>query len=148
MSGDCHKNYILDAYAVICYLEDEAGAEEVAVLLKKAVENRARLLMTWMNLGEVYYRVSRKYGDIEAERVLDTVKNWPIEILSGDEELTISAAKVKAANSLSYADAFAIGAALKHNATVVTGDPEIKDASAEIGFRLTWLVPAAGREKG
>ncbi|MHB1044290.1 MAG: PIN domain-containing protein, partial [Eubacteriales bacterium] len=108
----------------------------------------ARLMMTWMNLGEVYYRVSRKYGDIEAERVLDTVKNWPIEILSGDEELTLSAAKVKAANSLSYADAFAVGAALKHNAAVVTGDQEIKDASAKIGFRLTWLVSAVGREKG
>lgn len=142
MNGNCNENYVLDAYAVICYLEDEAGAEEVGVLLKKAVDKKVRLFMTWMNLGEVYYRVCRRYGETEAERVLDTVKGWPVEILSGDEELTIASAKVKAANALSYADAFAIGAALRNNATVVTGDPEIKEASDKIGFPLFWLSSA------
>lgn len=141
MNGGCHENFILDAYAVICYLEDEAGADKVAVLLKKAGDKTVRLFMTWMNLGEVYYRVSRKYGEIEALRVLDTIKNWPVEILPGDEELTLEAAKVKAAHPLSYADSFAIGAALKHNAAVVTGDPEIKDVSDKIGFCLVWLGP-------
>jgi len=142
MNSGCHENYILDAYAVICYLEDEAGAEEVGALLKRALDKKARLFVTWTNLGEVYYRVCRKYGETEAERVLGTVKGWPVEILAGDEELTISSAKVKAANALSYADAFAVGAALRNNAAVVTGDPEIKSVSDKIGFPLLWLGSA------
>ncbi|CEP69454.1 PIN domain [Moorella glycerini] len=139
MNGSYHKNFVLDAYAVICYLEDETGADEVALLLKKAGDNTVRLFMTWINLGEVYYRVHRKYGEIEAERVLETVKNWPVEFLAGDEDLTLVAARVKASYALSYADAYAIAAALKNNAAVVTGDPEIKNASVKMGFPLTWL---------
>ena len=142
MNCGCNENYILDAYTVICYLEDEAGAEEVGILLKKAVDKKVRLFMTWMNLGEVYYRVCRRYGETEAERVLDTVKGWPVEILSGDEELTIASAKVKAANALSYAGTFAIGAALRNDAAVVTGDQEIKNASDKIGFPLFWVGSA------
>jgi len=141
MSGG-QNNYVLDAYAIICYLEDEAGAEEVADLLKKAFEKSIRLFITWMNLGEVYYRVSRRYGEIEAEKVLDTIKKWPVKIVEGDEKLTLAAAKVKAAYPLSYADAFAIGAALDLNATIVTGDPEIREASQKIGFPLFWLGPS------
>ncbi|OIQ07539.1 PIN domain protein [Moorella thermoacetica] len=142
MSSDYPESagdYILDAYAVICYLEDETGAEKMAELLQKAREKLIKLLLTWVNLGEVYYRVYRRNGEIEAKKVLETVKKWPVEFLVGDEELTLAAAKVKALHLLSYADAFAIGAALQYKATVVTGDPEIKEASNKLGFPLLWL---------
>ncbi|WP_258359447.1 type II toxin-antitoxin system VapC family toxin [Moorella sulfitireducens (nom. illeg.)] len=139
MNGSYHKYFVLDTYAVICYLEDETGAEEVALLLKKAGDNNVRLFMTWINLGEVYYRVYRKYGKIEAEKVLETVKKWPVEFLAGDEDLTMMAARVKASCALSYADAYAIAVALKKKAAVVTGDPEIKNASVKLGFPLIWL---------
>jgi len=146
MNGDYLYNYVLDAYAVICYLEDEAGANEVASLLKKAGVKKIRLLITWINMVEVYYQVFRKYGELDADKVLNIVKSWPVKILAGDEELTLASARVKAAHALSYADAFAVGAALKYNAAVVTGDPEIKDASDKIGFPLLWLGSANQRE--
>jgi len=103
----------------------------VAELLQKAREKLIRPLLAWVNLGEVYYRLYRHNGEIEAKKVLETIKKWPLEILVGDEDLTLAAAKVKALHPLSYADALAIGAALQYKATVVTGDPEIKEASSE-----------------
>jgi predicted nucleic acid-binding protein len=139
MKNNFPDRYVLDAYAVLCYLGDEAGADQVAILLAKAKEESILLYLTWMNLGEVYYRTYRKHGSVEAEKVVSTIKKWPLELLPGDESLTLEAAKVKALHQLSYADAFAIGAALKYNAAVVTGDPEIKAASAKIGFPLFWL---------
>lgn len=70
MSNNCHERYILDAYAVLCYLEDESQAEKIALLLKKAVDKQISLFMTWINLGEVYYRVWREYGETKAQEVL------------------------------------------------------------------------------
>ena len=141
MKNDFRSRYVLDAYAVLCYLGDESGSDQVAILLAKAKTEEIQLYLTWMNLGEVYYRTYRKHGSIEAEKVLSTIKKWPLELLPGDESLTLEASRVKASHPLSYADAFAIGAALKYNAAVVTGDPEIKSASAKMGFSLFWLEP-------
>ncbi|HBK53592.1 MAG TPA: VapC toxin family PIN domain ribonuclease, partial [Syntrophomonas wolfei] len=102
-------------------------------------DEKIKLYMTWINVGEVYYRVWREYGKIEAERVLDILSAWPLEILVADSELTIAAAAVKAQNKLAYADAFAIGAAILKQAELVTGDPEIKMASQKLGFILYWI---------
>lgn len=131
--------YILDSYAILCFLQDEPGADKVAHILKQAKEDKTKLFITWVNLGEVYYRVWREYGEVEAKRVLDVLATWPMEILIIDSELTIMAATVKAQNRLAYADAFAIGAALLKNAQVVTGDPEIKEASNKLAFEVYWL---------
>lgn len=133
------KKYILDSYAVLCYLQDEPSAEEVFGLLRQAQLKKSELLMTWINVGEVYYRVWREYGKLEAERVLNVLSTWPMKILSADSELTIAAAAVKAENKLAYADAFAIGAAILNEADLVTGDPEIRLASKKIGFNLCWI---------
>jgi ribonuclease VapC len=43
-----------------------------------------------------------------------------------DFELVLSAAKLKAEFPVSYADCFAIATAMRHQAAVVTGDPEFK----------------------
>ncbi len=133
------KKYLFDSYAVLCYLQDEAGADEVFGLLQQAQAKQIELLMTWINVGEVYYRVWREYGKLEAERVLDVLLTWPMDILAADSELTLKAAAVKAENRLAYADAFAIGAAILNKAELVTGDPEIKLASANLSFNLYWL---------
>lgn len=137
------KKYVLDSYAVLCYLQDEPSAEEVFGLLRKAQSKNCELFITWINAGEVYYRVWREYGKLEAERVLNVLLTWPIEILPADSELTLAAAAVKAENKLAYADAFAIGAAILHQAELVTGDPEIRLASKKLGFNLYWI----GRSK-
>jgi len=39
------------------YLQDKPGADIVFHLLEEAKNNEAKLLMTWANAGEVYYRV-------------------------------------------------------------------------------------------
>jgi predicted nucleic acid-binding protein len=49
----------------------------------------------------------------------------PIDVLPAREVLTLSAARIKAAHPISYADAFAIATAKAENARLVTGDPEI-----------------------
>ncbi|ADI00989.1 MAG TPA: type II toxin-antitoxin system VapC family toxin [Syntrophothermus lipocalidus] len=133
------KCYILDSYAVLCYLQNEPGAQEVEAILKEAQRGRAKIYITWVNLGEVYYRVWREYGKDEAAEIIELVQAWPVELLVADARLTLAAAAIKAQNRLAYADGFAIAAAELHKGLLVTGDPEIKKASRKLGFEIIWL---------
>lgn len=59
-------------------------------------------------------------------------------VLPTDEELTLAAARIKAAHPLAYADAHAIAAALTHGATLVTGDPEIRHVRDRLDLTVCW----------
>jgi ribonuclease VapC len=45
---------VLDSYALMAFFEDEPGADFVRDLILKAEENKVNLLMSVVNLGEVW----------------------------------------------------------------------------------------------
>lgn len=57
-----------------------------------------------------------------------------------EEEDIIAAAKLKSTYKLSYADAFAVALAVKENAAVITGDPEIRDLANVLA--VEWIGPS------
>jgi len=115
---------VLDSFAVLAYLQAEKGAQQVKELLHQAANGQLTVLMTVINLGEVYYITSRVYGQERAEEVLAMLKHLPIKLVVVDEKLALEASRVKAKHPLSYADAFAVALAQRHGIPVVTGDPE------------------------
>ncbi|EQD29879.1 PilT domain-containing protein, partial [mine drainage metagenome] len=64
-------DYVLDSYAVLALLSDEAGAAKVGELLN---DKRNRFWMSVVNLGEVYYIVARSSGDIAAEDLMRDIR--------------------------------------------------------------------------
>ena len=117
---------LLDSWAILAYLKKECPADErVLELLEEAHENKVRLFLSIMNLGEIYYLVGREKGEKTAQYTLEEIKHLPIEILSVAEKDVLSATHWKMQYSMAYADAFAVSAAQKHHATLLTGDPEI-----------------------
>jgi predicted nucleic acid-binding protein len=64
--------------------------------------------MNVVNLGEVYYRLILTAGAEQADARLRRFRRLPIDVLPVREALALSAAKIKAAHPISYADAFAI----------------------------------------
>jgi uncharacterized protein len=118
--------YLLDSWAVLAYLKQEQPADSrVIALLEQAKQGAARLLMSIINLGEVYYSVGRLKGEDLAEQILADLRLLPVEILPVDEATVFTAARWKMCYPLSYADAFAAAAAEQHHATILTGDPEL-----------------------
>lgn len=115
---------VLDSFAVLAYLQAEKGAQQVKELLHQAANGQLTVLMTVINLGEVYYITSRVYGQERAEEVLAMLKHLPIKLVVVDEKLALEASRIKAKHPLSYADAFAVTLAQRHGIPVVTGDPE------------------------
>ena len=70
--------------------------------------------------------VVRKHDPRAAEDFLNRLPPLPIRVLVPAEDDIVAAARLKSAHKLSYADAFAVALAVKQNATIVTGDPEIR----------------------
>lgn len=118
--------FVLDSFAVLAFLEDERGADRVRALLEAAKQRRAATLMSEINLGEVLYITEREQGLLAAHKALGTLEQLPITFLSATRQRVLAAAHLKANHAMSYADCFAVAAALEHAGTILTGDPEFK----------------------
>ena len=95
-------------------------------MLDKADNGEARVFISYVSLGEVYYITAREFGFAKANEVVAIIKNWPLEFVGVNESIALSAARVKATNSLAYADAFVVATAIDKKGTIVTGDAEFE----------------------
>lgn len=128
MSEAGKKRRLLDSYAILAFLNDEEGAEQVARLLEDAAERGTDLLVNEINVGEVYYIVAKHRSEDAAEQVLLHLDRLPVERIPNTFEEVLEAARIKARFPLSYADAFALASAVRFDARLVTGDPEFEVA--------------------
>lgn len=117
------KEYVLDSYALLAYLEGETGAGRMVELLKQAADKKSRLFMSSINLGEVAYIVERERGLAKAQETLARIDELPIMVVDADRTAVLEAAHLKAGCPVAYADCFAAALALDKNAVLVTGDP-------------------------
>ncbi|MFW6162270.1 MAG: type II toxin-antitoxin system VapC family toxin [Planctomycetota bacterium] len=134
------KATILDAFALLAYVRGEPAADGVSALLAAASDSRTPLLMTVVNLGEVYYTVRRRHGASVQDEVERRVRQLPIRIVDADEPMAKVAARFKATRPMSYADCFAAALAKQRKGRVVTGDPEFRAVEDEI--EILWLPGA------
>jgi predicted nucleic acid-binding protein len=120
------ETFVLDSFAVLALLGREPGSEEVADLLRRAQEEKARVLMTWVNAGEVAYILERRWGAERLYAVLAVMEATPLELVPVERDLALMAAHIKAEHAIAYADAFAAALAQHCSARLVTGDPEFR----------------------
>jgi len=129
---------VLDAHALLTYLEKEPGYEKVKAAFLDAVEKDTNLLMTSVNFGEVYYIVLRECGQQKADEIEKVVQTLPIEIVDVDLALTKEAARLKAKYRISYADCFAAALAkITRKGEILTGDKEFDLIKNEV--KIIWL---------
>jgi len=128
---------VLDSYALMAFFEDEPGADFVRGLIQKAVESDTNLLMSVVNLGEVWYSIARTNSPEIADQYVHEIKGMGIEIVDADWTLTHQAAAFKVNGNISYADCFAAALAKIRKAELVTGDKEFKPLDGEI--KISWL---------
>lgn len=129
---------VLDACALIAFLNDEPGAEVVAAILKDVPS----VEMSAVNLHEIAYDAIRRSGDPHAGReLLDIVQQLPIKIhWHIDGHLFHQAARFKASFRISLADAFALALAHTLNAPVATSDHhEFDPLEANGTARFVWI---------
>jgi predicted nucleic acid-binding protein len=124
---------------MIAWLLDQEAAPRVDAIMQKADAGNMQLLMSWINVGEVYYIAAKRYGREKAEKFLERLPSLPIRVVLPDETDIIAAARLKGSRRLAYADAFAAALALREGATVITGDPEL--AALKDLLKIDWIGP-------
>ncbi len=133
------KSVVFDSYALITFFRQEEGYEAVRELLVKMAAGETESFITTVNVGELYYMISRKSGPKNAATALDALLRFPLQIVDADLKLALEAASLKAKYALSYADAFAAALTITKKATLVTGDAEFENLKTEAGFKMKYL---------
>jgi predicted nucleic acid-binding protein len=123
------RRSLLDSFAVVAWLQNEPGARVVAKLLVQARAKHERLLLHEVNLAEVYYLTIRRAGEERARSLAAQLQRLPIQVVASTLEILWQAARLKATHPISIADAFAAATAILMEATLVTGDPELRSVA-------------------
>jgi uncharacterized protein len=134
------KPIVLDSWAIMAYLEDEPAGETVANTIADAHEQDIPLLMSVVNVGEVWYIIAREASQTDAENSVTHLRQLGIEFVEADWPLAHEAAKYKSKHKMSYADCFATALTKHKEAVLLTGDPEFKLVERDI--TIQWLKRA------
>ena len=129
---------VLDACALIAFLNDEPGAENVAAML----EDEPSVEMSAINLLEIAYDAARNSGNPQSiTEILDAVNQLPIKIhWHINTEVFQYAAEFKSSFRISLADAIALALAKSLNAPVATSDHHEFDPLEANGIaRFIWI---------
>ncbi len=116
----------LDSWTILRWLE---GAEPARSRVEDVLAHE-RPVVSWINLGEVFYITWRAGGEDLARSVIDDLRRVTTPDAPTPERV-LQAASIKAFHPMAYADAFAVATALAHGASLLTGDPEILDIETD-----------------
>jgi uncharacterized protein len=133
------KHVIFDSYALIALFRKEKGFEFVRNLLIQISKGEISGSISVINVGEIYYMISRKSNSQNADQAIKAVLQFPISIINADFVHTLEAAKLKSRFKLSYADAFAAALTIAQKATLITGDTEFKNLRGEADFNVHFI---------
>jgi predicted nucleic acid-binding protein len=132
------KTYVLDANAILDYVQDGPGAATMERVFREAHRHDAALMISVINLGEVFYLLWRNKGEQTARWTIDDLMLLPLQIVSVDLSQALKAGELKAIHKIPYADGVAGALALVQNATLVTSDRDFEKLGRRIP--ILWLT--------
>ena len=124
MAEDKKEVFILDTSALLAYIEDEDGAGYVDDLLIRAERNEIAIYIAFVSLAEVMYITLQEKNEDTAQARVDLIKSLSCTIEESSESLNFTAARLKAKNRISLADAYIAALCQEHNGILVHKDPE------------------------
>jgi predicted nucleic acid-binding protein len=123
---------------MVAWVRDEPAAPAVENFLQDADSGNIQLLMSWLNVGETFYILAKRTSPEVAENFLTRLPSLPIRIVLPDEKDIMSAARIKAAHPVAFGDSFAIALAQAEQASIITGDNEIRQCAV---VPVDWIRP-------
>ncbi len=120
------------------WLAGRLPGEQVADLLSEAESGVSLLLMSAINVGEIYYFLLKHHSESLATSWRKSSRTLPITIKIPSFDDIWDAASLKGRFPISYADGFAAALAQRYNCPLVTGDPEFRKVTQ---LDLDWIGP-------
>jgi PIN domain nuclease of toxin-antitoxin system len=125
--------YILDSSAILCYLDDEAGAGRVAEIIKSHLAGRCEAIISALHWGEVAGITYKAHGRQAMELVLSRLSAFGFQLVPADADRAVRASLIKLKRDLPYVDAFGVElAADSPDRIFVTADFDFKPASRDV----------------
>lgn len=131
------KAYVLDAWTILAYLQDEPAAEKIVELIADAHDQEIPIYMSVVNVCEVWYILAREISEAEADSSINDLQQLGIQFQDANWELAKEAGKFKTKGKMSLGDCFAVALAKELKADLVTGDTEFKQTEGQI--KIFWL---------
>jgi len=131
-------SYVFDANAVLDFVEAGPGIHKVDQLLHAAARRQVTVLVSVMNLGEVFYWLWQKRSEEQARYTLDGLCRLPIQIVPVDLPQALKAGQLKALHKIPYVDCIAAALALQYHATLVTADRDFEKLGRH--FPVLWIT--------
>jgi predicted nucleic acid-binding protein len=138
----CKVSVCLDAFALLAWLQDEVGADEVEKYIERAAnEEDFVCYLSTINLGEIFYRLLRVRGVDEAEAFWEDASrgSLPVTLVNPTRNRIREASRIKGQYPVAYADAFATQVALEKRVSLVTGDQELRVLEEKGLLSIDWL---------
>ena len=118
------ERFLLDTSALIAFLQAEPGERRVLTLLDEAARGTTEVFACFVSLTEVQYITRQDFGAEAAQKTMADLTQLAVTWVHSDGALCASAAEVKGAHKVSFADAFVAAAALRLDAVLLHKDPE------------------------
>jgi predicted nucleic acid-binding protein len=132
------RSFVLDANAVVDYVQNGPGTAKVESLLVDAFRQQRPLLISVLNWGEVFYLMWQRVGEEKARQVLADLSRLPIRIVPVDLPQALKAGELKVLHKIPYVDCLAAALATLHQATLVTSDRDFEKLGRH--FPVLWIT--------
>jgi predicted nucleic acid-binding protein len=124
--------YVLDSSAILCYLDDEEGAERVAKIIKSHLAGGCEAVISALHWGEVAGITCKLHGRQAMDLALSRLSAFGIQVMSADAERAVRAALIKVKRNIPYVDAFGVELAAEVKDSIfVTADFDFKAATRD-----------------
>jgi len=127
-----NRLYVFDTSAILTYVENEPGADDIEKLLIKAENMEIDISAAFISIMEVFYITMQEKGEEEALKRINLIQSLPICIHESNEGFTLRAARLKATNRISFADAYIASVAMELDGILVHKDPEFEKLEPNI----------------
>jgi predicted nucleic acid-binding protein len=132
------KTFVLDANAILDYVENGPGAARVERLLTDAVREPTLLLVSVLNWGEVFYLLWQRVGEEKARQTLTNLLRLHLRVVPVDLDQALKAGEIKAVHKIPYVDCVAAALATLRQATLVTSDRDFEKLGRH--FPISWIA--------
>lgn len=131
--------YILDTSALLAYIEDEEGADDIETLFINAESGNIEIYISFISLTEIFYITIQERGEAEALKRIELIQSLAVKVIESYEDLNLNAGRLKAVNRMSLADSFIAALCREYKGVLVHKDPEFEKASPPIQeYRLPY----------
>lgn len=134
--------WVLDASAVLRYLDHEAGWEKVETLFAAHIESHCLVAISAIQWGEIAGRIRKRSGQFRQNETMKALETMELHIVDITAHRAQHAAAIKVDYKIPYAEAFAVELALDSPEHIlVTADYDFKQVEKEI--RIEFLPAKA-----